>query len=276
MTIDLEREHATFRKRLGYELDLENPVSFCHKLVWKKLYDRNPLMVPTSDKIAVVDYVFQILGEEAKPLIKKKYWSGNDLNIPFDDLPEKYVVKATHGSKWNLFVTPEMDKEYVLKKCRYWLNRSRGRRINDPTQYAVPRGIIIEEYATEPNGDFLIPYNFHVIHGRVEMITVYQGDYRREYTVTVYDPNWHRLDVTWNYHNNPPSERPVKFQEMIEIAERLGADFDYVRIDLHAPGDRLLFGEISHIPVGGWIPIQPRSYDFEFGDKWHLKPGYWK
>jgi hypothetical protein len=30
---------------------------------------------------------------------------------------------------------------------------------------------------------------------------------------------------------------------MIEVAERLGADLDFVRVDLYTIGDRVVFGE---------------------------------
>ena len=43
-------EKMRFYKELGYELNLESPKSINEKIVWKKIYDRNPLLPVTADK----------------------------------------------------------------------------------------------------------------------------------------------------------------------------------------------------------------------------------
>ena len=52
-----------FKRRLGYQMDWKNPVSFNQKLQWMKLYDRNPLYSQYADKIAVRDFVAETIGE---------------------------------------------------------------------------------------------------------------------------------------------------------------------------------------------------------------------
>ncbi|MGI6575368.1 MAG: hypothetical protein ACOX3A_05915 [bacterium] len=42
-----------FKKKLGYELNLQNPRTFNEKIVWKKLNDRNPLLPIVADKYRV-------------------------------------------------------------------------------------------------------------------------------------------------------------------------------------------------------------------------------
>lgn len=55
---------AHFKKRVGYQLNLENPQSFNEKIMWSKLYYQNPLITKCCDKYAVKDYVTQVLGAE--------------------------------------------------------------------------------------------------------------------------------------------------------------------------------------------------------------------
>jgi len=46
-----------YKEVLGYEPDLENPVTFNEKIQYKKLNDRDPLLPLTADKYRVRDYI---------------------------------------------------------------------------------------------------------------------------------------------------------------------------------------------------------------------------
>ena len=61
---------------------------------------------------------------------------------------------------------------------------------------------------------------------------------------------------------------------MIAIAERLGADTDFVRVDLYVLPDRIVFGELTSYPAGGHSPFFPDSYDEEFGSHWTVPRRY--
>src|SRR5690625_1319266 len=80
-----------FRLKTGYKLNLENPVTYNEKLQWIKLFDRDPLMTKCCDKFTVREYVkSQGCGEILNDLI----WEGFDPDkIPFDDLPNQFVIK---------------------------------------------------------------------------------------------------------------------------------------------------------------------------------------
>lgn len=54
---------------------------------------------------------------------------------------------------------------------------------------------------------------------------------------------------------------------MLEIAETLAEDLDYVRVDLYCVNDsRIVFGELTLAP--GRRPFEPRDYDWKFGAYW--------
>jgi hypothetical protein len=55
---------------------------------------------------------------------------------------------------------------------------------------------------------------------------------------------------------------------MIEIAETLGAPFDFVRIDLYDLPDGPRFGEITFTPGSGFERFYPDNYDRVLGDFW--------
>ena len=104
-----------FRLKTGYKLNLENPTTYNEKLQWIKLYDRDPLMAKCADKYAVRDYV-KVQGCEE--ILNDLLWEGfNPDEIPFDDLPEQFVIKVTHGSTFNIICKDksQLDKPKTKK-----------------------------------------------------------------------------------------------------------------------------------------------------------------
>ncbi len=86
----------TFKKRVGYDLDLENPKSFNEKIMWFKLYYQDPLMTKCCDKFAVKEYVDKTIGPgHVVPTIAA--WDNPD-EIDFDALPEQFVLKVNWSS----------------------------------------------------------------------------------------------------------------------------------------------------------------------------------
>ena len=56
-------EKQNFYLKKGYKLNLKEPKSFCVKVIWKKVYDRNPLLPLTADKYLVRCYIEDVLGK---------------------------------------------------------------------------------------------------------------------------------------------------------------------------------------------------------------------
>ena len=85
-----------YRMKIGKKLDLKNPKTFNEKLQWLKINDRKPVYTKMADKIGVRDYIAQKIGQEFLVPIYGCWDSVDD--IPFDDLPSKFVLKCTHDS----------------------------------------------------------------------------------------------------------------------------------------------------------------------------------
>ena len=91
-----------FRLKCGYKLDLKHPTTYNEKLNWLKLYYRNDLMPRCADKYAARGYI-----EEAGfgQYLPKLFWHGTDVDkIPFEELPDRFVIKSTSGSGNNIIV----------------------------------------------------------------------------------------------------------------------------------------------------------------------------
>lgn len=108
-----------FRLKNGYKLNLENPSTYNEKLQWIKLNYRNDLMPICTDKYTVRQYVKDCGSGD---LLNELLWEGFDPSeIPFDDLPEQFVIKVTHGSGFNIICKSkkELDRK---KQLNYLIN----------------------------------------------------------------------------------------------------------------------------------------------------------
>ena len=85
-----------FKKRMGYQLDLNNPVTFNEKIQWLKINYRKPEFANMVDKWEVKSIISKKIGSQ---YITKGYgvWDSFDV-INFDVLPNKFVLKTTHSS----------------------------------------------------------------------------------------------------------------------------------------------------------------------------------
>jgi hypothetical protein len=272
-------EHqAKFLEIHGYPLNLKDPRSYSEKVIWKKIHDRNPLLPIVSDKYRVRAYLRERLGEaEADDiLIPLLHVSKRPEDIPFDKLPPSYVVKINHGSGWNIIVR-DRDKspKEIVEQCREWLDAPYGNTKYEWGYQSIPRLVIVESFLSDPDGRAPKDYKFFIFHGRCAFIKV-DVDRFEEHTQTLYDRDWNELPVRLKFPQGPSIPKPAAYDRMLALAERLSAEFDFVRVDLYTLGDRIYFGELTHYPGSGLEPFTPSAYDFTLGTHWKLRKHYWK
>lgn len=123
-----------FKKLVGYSCHLRNPRSFNEKIQWIKLHDRNPIYTQLTDKLLVKLFVAEAIGNEyVIPTLAGGFSSFDD--IPFDKLPNQFVLKCNHDSKStmvckdkNSFDISEarIKLEKALKRNYYHYNGNHG------------------------------------------------------------------------------------------------------------------------------------------------------
>lgn len=273
-----------------------NPDGFREKVRYKMLRDRRDLIVTFADKAAVRGYVAEKVGPQYLPRV---FAVVEDPAALHDiDLPEAYVVKPTHGSgtaivvseqapadarlplypgSWEYrHVRPEFARrDDVVWIASNWVAQLYGQGPNREWVYGlVPRRVIVEELLA--NGDGTIPddYKFFVFHGRCHYIQVDSGRFGRR-TQDFFRPDWSHLPLSGGPPNadvEPP--RPAHLQEMVSLAECLGAETDFVRVDLYDVEGRIVFGELTSFPAGGDSPFDPECFNDEFGRHWTVPRRY--
>jgi len=252
--------------------NLLRPKSFSEKIQYRKLFDRRPALVQFTDKFAVRNYVRQKLGNEVLTALYHLTDDADD--IPFETLPKSFVIKPTHGCGWIEIVRDkELVNRVLLKeRCSRWLSTNFLYTAGEWAYGQVTPRLIVEELLDDGDGSIPWDYKFFVFHGRVEFLSVDVdrfGVHRRN----MYDRDWNRLDFGFQRAGTEhPLPRPSRLDDMIRCAEILAGDFDFLRIDLYQPGERIVFGEITATPASGLEPFWPGGTDRRIGDLWKMKP----
>jgi hypothetical protein len=246
----------------------KNPETFNELVSHKKLYDKNPLYIKTSDKYLVRSYVEEWVGSQY--LVPLLYVTDDATTINLDTLPQSFVLKATHGSGWNLFVRDKnvFDWDMALITMKEWLQSRYYHEWKEWAYIHVKPQILIEEMLNWQDGRAPADYKIYVFNGRARLIELHTGRFV-DHRVDHFDENWRELAVT---ALAPPSSRvhmkPPHLDEMLWVAETLGRPFEFARVDLYSQNGKIYFGEITHYPCGGMNIFQPRAFDKALGALW--------
>ena len=244
------------------------PATFNDKVLHRIMFDRRHLWTQFVDKAAVRSYVEARLGADILP--KMYCLTTQPELIPFVELPDRFVVKPTHGSGWVKIVTARStpDQLEIIDVCRAWLNRSYYKETLEWAYKDIKPQIIVEEFIDDGTGGAPPDYKFFVFHGRVAMIQV-DVDQFTEHKRCLFSRNWQKLDVEFMYAAAAGDiPRPPHLAEMIAAAERLGHGLDFVRADFYDVGPRIYFGEITVYPEGGYGRFSDAGLDHRLGKIW--------
>lgn len=272
-------EKRKFRKKLSYNLNLTNPISFSQKVVWKKLYDRNPLLPIVADKYKIRHYVTKLLGEQtANEILVPLIGVTNDPeNIPFQDLPDECVIKTNHNSGPHIFIEKgrPVNREYVISTLKKQLNTTYALNKNEWAYWSIDKKIIIETLLRDEKGKTPKDYKFFMINGQCQLVQV-DHDRFLDHSRSLYDSDWNYLNVRYNFKQGPQVKPPKDLNLMLRLANILSKQFDFIRIDFYQSKEHFFLGEMTHYPESGMARFTPLCFDFELGSKWKLKPNYWE
>jgi hypothetical protein len=274
-------------------------------MLWKLVKDRRPLITTFQDKIAVRDYVARVVGTDVLSSLHAVVSDPAELSL--DTLPAEFVVKPNHASGLIWIVTDripsetlvqsptapidsgavltarhELDWSVLVATCRQWLA---FRYVDIAPEWAyrdIPPRIMVEELLLDSDGRIPPDYKFFVLNGRVRLVEVHSDRYtghRCDYFL----PDWTPADVQVLY---PPAEadayppaghrpaRPDSFDRMVQVAEALGRETDFVRVDLYDIAGRVVFGELTSYPGGADATFSPESFDRSLGRYWSVPKRY--
>ena len=252
----------------GRPCHLEAPRTMTEKIHWLKLYDSTPLKGRLADKFLVREWVADTVGEEyLVPLLG--VWDSPD-EIDFASLPTSFVLKATHGSGWNILVLDKsaLDEEWARGRLREWLGLRQAMKggFELHYEYCEPR-IVCERFLRDGTGG-LRDYKFMVFDGVVQF--AFTVDRRAGLAMRgTYLPDWTRapFEYTCEAVRAPDVPPPSGLETMLRLASRLGKGFACARVDFYQVRGRVYFGEITFTDADGLSEFAPARYNRIFGDR---------
>jgi hypothetical protein len=261
-----------FLYRLHRWLNLRHPRTFNEKLQWLKLRYRDPLMRRCADKVAVRDYVAEQAGPDVLIPLLGTYTSA--AAIDFQRLPKRFVLKANHGSGWNILCRDRETLDFARTRARLdaWLRTDFSRIAREWVYEGIPPRLLCEEFLATATGEPPSDYKFFCFHGKPVFVQV---DYDRfiRHERALYTADWKKLPCALEYAlKEEPTPPPPMLTRMLELAGKLSAPFPFVRVDLYDLEGRVYFGELTFFPGKGVERFRPRDYDEIFGRHLQLEP----
>lgn len=267
------RIKRVYKDFMHKDIDLKNVHTFNEKMQWMKLYYIDYRMVLCADKLHVKKYLAERGLKKYVPRTIAVYHSAEE--IDYDNLPEKFVIKTTHGSGFIIVCTDKADlnREEANKQLEEWLNIKYGEGTNNEWFYDVlkPR-IFVEEYLEDAEGIRLIDYKLLCFNGKCKLIfTVKNRESKKNMYVDFYDREWNKLPFGRLYRTSEDGvKKPEALEQMIEVAESLAKEFPFVRVDFFLCNGRLYIGELTFIPGSGLEAFEPSQYDAVYGAELEL------
>lgn len=267
--IKSDKKYYTWQYRLitGRKLDIDHPVRYNEKLQWLKLYDRKPIYTAMVDKLAVKKFVTERIGDQyVVPLLG--VWERPE-DIDFDSLPQKFVLKATHGGGGlDVIICKDKDKldrPRVVQKLNRSLQTDYWRMREWPYKN-VPRRIIAEQYLDDKSGD-LYDYKVMCFSGRPELIQVHRGRFTHQ-TQDIFDTDWNKMKISQpGYpYTEDHIDRPALLSEMLSLSSVLADGVPQIRVDWYIADGKLYFGELTFFDGAGFSFWEPEEWELKLGD----------
>ena len=259
-----------YKNKTGKVLDIDNPKTLNEKIQWLKLYDSTEIKGRFSDKYEVREFVKEKIGEEYLiPLLG--VWESFE-EISFEKLPHKFVLKATHGSGWNVVVKDKnkIDIEKIRDKFHRWLGKNYAFMHGLELHYKNIQPRIIAEQYMESDDNNLMDYKILCFNGEPKYIWV-DTDRYIDHKRDIFDLNWRHENFIIGFPNsNKIIERPENLEEMISLARKLSSGFSFVRLDMYNINEKIYFGEMTFTSGSGIEKIQPEEYDIFLGQLIYL------
>lgn len=262
-----------FRLMMGYKLDLDNPKTFAEKCQWLKLYDRKPIYHQMVDKYEAKKLVRQLIGEE---YVIPTYgvWDSVD-EIDWESLPEKFVIKPTHGGGSHGIVVCR-DKTHfdidAAKKilCETMNTNEIYNRLREWTYKGIKPRIIAEKLLEDGIHPYPIDYKIMCFNGIPKCFYVNAGRGGDKIRDTFFDVEGKLIDdlylkgYEWDNENIP--EIPQSKKKMLELAGVLSQNVPHMRVDLYECDGKIFFGEFTFAEESGFAIFNPDYWNKQFGE----------
>ena len=190
-----------FFGKTGYEIDLKSPRTFNQKISW--LSAANHFFSGRSRRQGQIQTACLGLGQRTAWSCASRTLAlvSRPSEIPWESLPPRVVLKATHASGAVQFVDRNQNdfSESIEPLLETWLQYPYGVYKHEWVYWPVRRRLLVEEWLDSDRASGLVDYKFHMSRGRCLAIQVNEGFQTGARTRSILTPDWCLHDVHWLY-----------------------------------------------------------------------------
>lgn len=261
-----------YKKHLGKNLNLKNPITFSEKLNYLKIYDVNAEKKILADRLLAKKYI-----QKNYPELKTaKIYTISETyeNLNFSKCPNKFIIKTNHACKSGIVIYNK-EKDLIINEKKYKKYYQKVLKINYAfwgtleLQYKdISPKIYAEELLEPENGSLFKEFEVYCFNGEVEFIhyCVHTDDgliYRK-----YYNKNWEETNFCiWFKYDSQYIPDDYNKDKVIEYSRKLSKEFKFVRVDFFEVNKELYFAEMTFTPFSGDIKVIPEHYDVILGVK---------
>ena len=246
----------SFKSQKGRWPRLHHPQDYCDFIFIDCFYGRHNQHAYLADKLEVRKYVEQ---KGLKGTLTKLYgfWDNAD-KIDFEKLPNQFALKCNHSCGMNIicFDKQSLDVEQTRHKLNVWLKTKHPVFQEQHYDHIKPMILCEELIPNNADGFFPMDYKIHCANGKPIYIQCCfertEGDAGRR---VIYSTDWQNLHyvIEDKHYSDTEVPKPKHLDEMLNDAAILSEGLDYARIDFYDTDERVIFGEVTLTPMGGWL-----------------------
>jgi len=236
--------------------NLFSPRDYSEFICRDMFLNRNDKNAFLADKYLVRKYVED---KGLDSILTKCYGVWNKAgDIDFEALPDRFALKCNHSCGMNIICNDKekLDKLQAIEKLDLWLKTPHPMYYESHYNKIKPL-ILGEEFITDHSGVFPMDYKIHCANGKPVFIQVcYDRNENSAGKRVILDLQWKDLHFVINkdsHYSTQVIPKPLHLEEMLKYASILSANLDYARVDLYDTDERVIFGEITLTPMGGWL-----------------------
>lgn len=254
-----------FYRRFKQRLNLQNPQTLNENIQWLMAYQYSQKESYCADKYYVREFVENHDLGDILPKLYGRWKNAHD--IDYNQLPDQFVLKATHGCGYNVICKnrKDLNEENTTKFLNKCLHQDYAK-VNIELHYDHKLASIICEEYIDSGEDDILDYKFHCINGQVVGILVC-SERSKDLRLNWYNLDWtEKIDyITDEYRGKRNIEQPDNLDEMLCIAKKLSEEFVFVRVDLYNVKGDVKFSELTFTPQAGRIDYFTSKAQLELG-----------
>lgn len=258
-----------YRKKYNHSLEFLEVRTFIEKLIWLNLNYHEQYIINFTDKYFTAEYLKSRIDNKRLLPILGVY--NNDAEILFNldikKLPDNILFISTiNDNKIILNKNDTENYEYYNYNLLTLIDDSNNKYFNTlewQYKYIKPRLLVYENKEIYDNN---IRYKIMCFNSHPKIIKAIIKDTSNNTYANFYDLDWNKLELSQEYSNIEHIEKPIYFDEMLNICRKLSQEFPvFASIDFIGNDNEFYFEKFDFYSDELIHPFSNSDLDKELG-----------